>query len=119
MLCYPLVPFAFAAVWVSGRVEEADRFWTAVLLAGFACYGTLPWLVSRPPRLMERTASAPSSLSRGNAWVLSRISHQRNTFPSGHVAVSLAAALMVFPVWPAAAIHLDRTARLTYNSPQG
>ena len=36
--------------------------------------------------------------------VLDRASHGLNTFPSGHVAVSVAASLSVWPVSPAAAI---------------
>jgi membrane-associated phospholipid phosphatase len=37
-----------------------------------------------------------------NTAVLARVSHQLNTFPSGHVAVSIAAAACVLTVsWPA------------------
>jgi len=60
------------------------------------CYVSLPWLVSRPPRLVrEHTARA---IARLNVFVLGRVSHQLNTFPSGHVAVSLAAAAGVAQV---------------------
>lgn len=104
VLCYPLVPVAFVVVWRSGGAGDVDRFWTMVLAAGFVCYGSLPWMVSRPPRLIEPSPGRIGTLARGNAWVLSRISHQRNTFPSGHVAVSVAAALAVSPVSPAAGI---------------
>lgn len=72
------------------------RFWLAVLPAGYVCYVSLPWLVSRPPRLVrEHTARA---IARLNVFVLGRVSHQLNTFPSGHVAVSLAAAAGVAQV---------------------
>jgi membrane-associated phospholipid phosphatase len=50
------------------------------------------------------TDAVPRTLAvRGiNAFVLSRVSHGFNTFPSGHVAVSIAAALGTLAVLPAA-----------------
>ena len=46
-------PLSIAVVWVAGSHEDVARFWMAVLIAGYGCYITLPWLVSRPPRLLE------------------------------------------------------------------
>jgi len=96
LLCYPLVPAAFAVVFVLGTRSDITRFWIAVLLAGYACYGSLPWTAARPPRLIS--APDPIFFARANAAVLGRVSHNMNTFPSGHVAVSLAAALVVCSV---------------------
>ena len=104
LLCYPLVPAAFAVVWSRGGDTDISRFWVAVLAAGFACYGPLPWLVSRPPRSLPDARRPVSWIGRVNTVVLDRVSHRLNTFPSGHVAVSLAAALSVWPVSPVAAI---------------
>lgn len=96
LFCYLLVPAAFVYIWLTAPVDEADRFWTAVLLAGFACYGLLPWLVSRPPRARRLDAlDTAAGLRRLNLYILSRGSHGFNTFPSGHVAVSVAAAFAV------------------------
>ena len=50
LLCYPLVPLSFAVVWLKGSPGDIERFWLTVLVAGYGCYATLPWLVSRPPR---------------------------------------------------------------------
>ncbi len=106
LTCFPVVPAAFAAVWYVG--SQADVAWlgTASVTAGYACYITLPWLVSRPPRLIERRVEGvePSSIARANVRLLSRVSHQLNTFPSGHVAVSVAAAITVGTVWPTAGL---------------
>src|SRR5262245_24337883 len=44
LFCYPLVPIAFGLAWARGTSQDLDRFWTAVMLAGFASYATLPWL---------------------------------------------------------------------------
>jgi hypothetical protein len=99
LLCYPLVPASFIVVYSIGSAGDVERFWVAVLAAGFACYVTLPWLVSRPPRLLAATAQS-RDLAMVNAFVLGRVSHQLNTFPSGHVAVSFAAAGALWPVSP-------------------
>lgn len=107
--CYVVIPIAFTVVWMRGDYLTINRFWLAVLGAGFLCYGSLPWLVSRPPRLMSpsRTSTAASSTVRGfNLFVLGRLSHGMNTFPSGHVAVSVAATLVVASISPSAALAL-------------
>jgi hypothetical protein len=99
LFCYPLVPVSLAIIWGLGPSVAVHRFWLAVLLAGFACYGTLPWLVSRPPRLVVTgRPHTPESIAAVNARVLGRVSHRLNTFPSGHVAVSLASAAWVASV---------------------
>jgi membrane-associated phospholipid phosphatase len=97
LACYLVVPLAFVIVWAVGTLQQVERFWLAVLLAGFACYITLPWLVSRPPRMLGDSA-APRGVASFNVSLLGRVSHQFNTFPSGHVAVATAIALAVFPV---------------------
>jgi membrane-associated phospholipid phosphatase len=96
LFCSPMVPLGFACLYVAGLREESDRFWTAVLAAVFGCYGVLPWLPTRPPRAIEGEPLRSSALIRRvNLRVLGRASIQLNTFPSGHVAASLATALAV------------------------
>jgi membrane-associated phospholipid phosphatase len=108
LACFPIVPAAFAVAWRAGSPVDVVRFWMAILVAGLICYGTLPWLVSRPPRLIERDAAdrEPTRVTRANVAVLGRVSHHMNTFPSGHVAVSVAAAISVGRIWPAAGVVL-------------
>ena len=107
LFCYALVPAAFLFIWTRASAAVVDRFWTAVLLGGFACYGLLPWLVSIPPRARRMESAAASTLRRLNVEILSRASHGLNTFPSGHVAVSVAAALSVLVVsWSAGLLAL-------------
>ena len=96
LFCYPVLPLGFIWLVVGGFPEEGDRFWTAVLLAGFCCYGLLPWLPTRAPRATEEPPpDIRSSVRALNLHVLDRASIQLNTFPSGHTAASLAAALAV------------------------
>ncbi len=107
-LCvYPMVPVGFACLYVAGLSEESDRFWTAVLLAVFGCYGVLPWLPTRPPRAIEGAPLRTSGLVRSvNLRVLGVASVQLNTFPSGHAAASLATALAVSARLPLAGLLL-------------
>lgn len=104
LCCYPLVPAAFITVYANGSIADVDRFWTSVLAAGFLCYISLPWLVSRPPRILEDALVDAPRVRRINLHVLDRFSHGWNTFPSGHVAIAVAAALLVMPVAPHAGI---------------
>lgn len=109
LFCYPLVPGAFAVLYFSGQFAEADRFWTAVLLAVYPCYGLLPWLPTRAPRSIE----GPSALDRRrltirplNLRVLKHGSNTWNTFPSGHAAGGVGAALSVMVDMPLAGAAL-------------
>ena len=99
LVCYPLVPIAFSVVWTKGDAGDVGRFWMAVLISGYTCYGSLPWLVSRPPRIAAAGPPVRAHVvADANALVLARVSHQLNTFPSGHVAVSSAAAGVLLTV---------------------
>ena len=107
LFCYPLVPIGLACLSVAGSHEDIERFWTAVLLAAFSCYGVLPWLPTRPPRATEGTSVPPRSRVRPlNLRVLGRASIQLNTFPSGHAAASWATALAVGVSLPSAGLIL-------------
>jgi membrane-associated phospholipid phosphatase len=98
LLCYPLVPIAFLTVRNGGNTANLERFWISVLGAGYVCYATLPWLVSRPPRLLAGDIAPAPPIQRLNGNLLARFSHSFITFPSGHVAVSTAAALTALSV---------------------
>ena len=107
LFCYPMVPVGFACLYVAGFPEESDRFWTAVLLAVFGCYGVLPWLPTRAPRAIEGAPMRSSGLVRRvNLRVLGFASIQLNTFPSGHVAASVATALAVYACLPSVGLPL-------------
>jgi membrane-associated phospholipid phosphatase len=96
LLCYAVVPAGYVLLMLGGHDGEVmDRFWSVVLLAGFACYGLLPWIPTRAPRALETPRATRSSVRALNVAVLNRASVQWNTFPSGHTAASLATALAV------------------------
>jgi membrane-associated phospholipid phosphatase len=110
LLCYPAVPAAFLVVWITGNNVDLNRFWLAVLTGGFACYGSLPWLTARPPRLLPGAGPREHPIARVNVGLLLRVSHNLTTFPSGDVAVSIAAALCVASVSPTAGLTLGLVA---------
>jgi membrane-associated phospholipid phosphatase len=122
LLCYPLVPLGFAALYLTrpasaaqrepeSRGPEADvyhqplhraamfdEFWTAVLLATLFCYAIYPVFPLTPPRELFNDVPGPpvSPLLRHmNLWVLDRLSVQACVFPSAHTAAVTATALAV------------------------
>ncbi len=103
-LCaYPFIPATLGLLYAAGLRAQADRFWVAVLVASFGCYGILPWLHTRPPRSIEPAGPIDQrslALRRLNMAVLDRVSVQVNTLPSGHAATALAAALVVGELLP-------------------
>ena len=113
-LCaYPFVPITLGLLYGAGLRGEADQYWTAVLLAAYACYGLLPWIQTRPPRVIEPPGSMDQrglALRRLNRVVLDRASVQVNTIPSGHAATAVAAALATAGLRPDLLVPLLATA---------
>jgi len=122
LLCYPLVPLGFAALYLTrpalavrreskGRnlgthvnrwplsvAVMFDRFWTAVLLATLFCYAVYPAFPLTPPRVLFNDIPGPPVpplLRHMNLWVLDRLSVQACVFPSAHAAAVTVTALAV------------------------
>jgi hypothetical protein len=113
LLVYAMVPLGVAALYLAGASDQLARYWTVVLTACFASYAMLPWLQTRPPRVVEGllpesaawdTPPEGAPLRRLNLAILRRSSNQVNTLPSGHVAAALAVTLMVVASAPAAGL---------------
>jgi membrane-associated phospholipid phosphatase len=105
VFCYPVVPLSLAALFVSGYRQEADTYWTVVLASAYPCYALLPFVQLLPPRLAEKTDDAARQgrgLRQLNLWLVRHITHEANTFPSGHVAASAAIALVLLRFTPIA-----------------
>lgn len=90
---YPLIPIALVLALREG--VSADRFWATILLTDYVCFGMLPWFQIRPPRSVGFEARWWSRWRSVNLRMLEVGSVQVNTFPSGHAAEALAAALLV------------------------
>ena len=103
LFCYPVVPLALAALYLGGNAASADEFWRVVLPASYFCYAMVPFLQTLPPRVREEAhtfGAMPGWLRKLNLTILRRASIHANTFPSAHVAASLAAALAVLRYLP-------------------
>jgi membrane-associated phospholipid phosphatase len=102
---YPVLPTALVVLYVSGRQAEAAQFWTVVLLAAYGSCGTLPFVQTRPPRVLGEKWSASLPFGRMRAFnllILRLGSIQANTLPSAHVAITTACALSLMwlgPIW--------------------
>jgi membrane-associated phospholipid phosphatase len=120
LLCYPLVPLGFAALYLTRpataaqreprgleadvyhqplrRAARVDKFWTVVLLATLFCYAIYPVFPLTPPRVLFNDVPGPPVpplLRHMNLWVLDRLSVHACVFPSAHTAAVTATALAV------------------------
>lgn len=91
---YPLVGIAFIIHVLHSPAPNPVRFWTVILTVDYLCFGLLPWVQTRPPRSLDETEPWSSPIRRFNLQLLGTASIQVNTFPSGHAAEALAAALL-------------------------
>jgi len=101
MACFTLVPAGFAVLAAAGRSELADRYWTMILGAELGAFAPLPIIQTRPPWALEREAAVPDrAVHRVSSAFVSHATIGANTFPSGHVAGSLAIALALVGTLP-------------------
>jgi membrane-associated phospholipid phosphatase len=99
---YPLIPLALFLALRSS--VSLDRFWTVVVFTDLVCFAMLPWIQTRPPRAVMDVQPWRASWRRMNRRILDAGSIGVNTFPSGHAAEGLAAALLLSgSAWPVAA----------------
>jgi len=112
---YLLIPLALLVrIWFVPPAD-VDRFWSIVLITDFVCFGVLPWVQTRPPRALEAGDPWRSSFRAFNLRLLGATSIQVNTFPSGHAAEALAAALLVLGA-PAGIVALMLAAALAVSA---
>ena len=106
-LCFVLLPGGFAALALTGHSADANRYWTMVLAADLGAFAPLSVFQTRPPWAIEPPAVlAASRIHRLASYVVKNATTGVNTFPSGHVAVTIAVALGVFPSVPLAGVVL-------------
>jgi PAP2 superfamily protein len=91
---YPLVLAAFLIHLACSARPDPARFWAVVLVTDFICFGFLPWIQTRPPRALEAGDPWSATTRTLNLRLLGATSINVNTFPSGHAAEALAAALL-------------------------
>ena len=101
---YLLVPLALVIHVASADQPDPARFWTVILITDFVCFAFLAWIQTRPPRALSAFQPWDTAARRFNLRLLGSTSIQANTFPSGHAAEGVAAALLVATApWPVSA----------------
>jgi len=86
---------------LAGRADLADRYWTIVAAAELGAFAPLTVIQTRPPWLVERKAVlADRTVHRAASQMVERFTIHANTFPSGHVAGSLAVAFALLDPLP-------------------
>ncbi|HUK32874.1 MAG TPA: phosphatase PAP2 family protein [Vicinamibacterales bacterium] len=107
MMCFALLPGGFAALAVTGHSFRANRYWTMVLAADFGAFAPLSVFQTRPPWIIETPAVLSASrVHRLASYFVKSATTGVNTFPSGHVAVTIAVALGVISSLPLIGIAL-------------
>lgn len=103
---YVVVPLGAAVLAAAGLDQTLAGYWRTVFVAELACYAALPWLQSRPPRMLDAPVEhqVPGAIRRVNDFLLRHGSIQVNTVPSAHAAGAAAVALAVFSAAPIAGV---------------
>jgi membrane-associated phospholipid phosphatase len=92
---YLVIPIALVIHLAGVSQANGALFWAVILITDYICFGTLPWIQTRPPRVLEAGEPWRAAFRTFNLRLLGRTSIHVNTFPSGHAAEGLTAALMV------------------------
>jgi membrane-associated phospholipid phosphatase len=102
---YPMVPSAIAVLYFLDAMDQVNEFWSVVLPPAYLSYATLPFVRTMPPRSLEKPREPQvqrAGIRRFNLFVIGQVTHQANTFPSGHAAAAVAVALELARVAPPA-----------------
>jgi membrane-associated phospholipid phosphatase len=102
--CFLLLPAGLAVLLAAAAPPAmVDRYWALVITAEFASFLSLTFVHARPPWMLEQRAALPDrAIHRVATRFVEQFTIRANTFPSGHAAGSMAVALGVIDVLPAA-----------------
>ncbi len=108
MGCFIVIAGGFLVLVLTGHAAMADRYWTLVMAAEFGSFAPLAFIQTRPPWAIERKpVLADRAVHDLATQMVQTFTIRANTFPSGHVAGSLAVAVAVSEVFaPAGAVLL-------------
>lgn len=107
LMCYPLVPLGLGILYLWGQRAAVDFYWVVVLLASDICFAVTIFVPAMPPRALAGESSKEATrgnVRRLNFAVLNRGSIQAITFPSAHVASTVACGLVLLRYAPAAGV---------------
>jgi len=103
MGCFILIGAGFLILVLAGHAAAADRYWSLVVAAEFGSFAPLAFIQTRPPWALERKPVLADRVIHDLAErMVTTFTIRVNTFPSGHVAGSLAVAIAVGEILPLA-----------------
>ena len=103
VFCYPFVPLGLGVLYVAGLERRVDEYWFVVLTATYICYAITPFFPAMPPRDVAKyeagaSRAAGDRANRGqvfNRWLQEWGSIHAISFPSAHVASTLAVSMVL------------------------
>ena len=105
LLCYPMIPLGMGILYAEHLAHRAEQYWLAILPPTYLCHLTLPFASALPPRLLSVEQAGLQdrhSIRRLNLWILQRLSIRVISLPSAHVAMTMAASLVLLRLVPTA-----------------
>jgi membrane-associated phospholipid phosphatase len=107
LMCYLLVPLGLGMLYLWRQRAAVDFYWVVVLLASDVCFVVTISVPAMPPR--ELATDSPATAAQGgvrrlNFALLNRGGIQAITFPSAHVASTVACGLVLLRYAPAAGV---------------
>jgi len=103
LMVYPLIPLSLVALYKTGMRSKVDFYWLVVLLTTYLCYALTPFIRALPPRVLpgyDTFRMPPTWVGSLNRGILDGAGIQAITCPSGHVASSMAGALVLLRLEP-------------------
>lgn len=104
VFCYPFVPLGLGVIYAAGMLRRVDEYWFVVLISTYICYAITPFFPAMPPREIAHVPasttvpSATEIANKGrkfNRWLQQWGSIHAISFPSAHVASTLAVSLVL------------------------
>jgi len=103
LVAYPLIPLGLTALYLTHLRRFATYYWTVVLPSTYACNAMTPFVQAMPPRALnyyEKFRMPSSKIGMFNHGILRYAGIQAISFPSAHVASSVAVALVLLRLEP-------------------
>jgi membrane-associated phospholipid phosphatase len=107
LFCYALIPLGVGVLYWATLRSVIDEYWSTVLPASYLCYVLVPFAQTLPPRMLRPAGSIPQprqKIRSFNLFILRHASIHLNTFPSAHVASTIAASLVLIGHLPAVGV---------------
>ena len=107
LFCYLMIPLGVCVLYLLKMPLYVGQYWMVVLSASYLCYVSTVFFQTMPPRVLLRDpyfGARPNKIRVLNLFIIRRASIGWNSFPSSHVAGSVAAGLALLRFAPVAGV---------------